>query len=102
MRANVIQAMLVTIFFLVLSAVFAALASAPVMAEAVAVAAPPADDEPWTFLDWYMLLASIAGTCAWIARVTPTKRDDRWVGYLLRIVDIIGANINSDAFSRRR
>lgn len=94
--------LLVAVGFVLLCAVSLAVTSVPVMAEAVAVALPPAEGEAWTLLDWYMLVASIAGTCAWIAALTPTKRDDRWVGYLLRIVDIIGANLNSDNVQRRR
>jgi hypothetical protein len=44
------------------------------------------------YLNYYLTAASIVGTFALIASITPTKKDDTIVGYLTQLIDFLGAN----------
>lgn len=73
-------------------------AVAAVQAEASAVPAEQAGEEiasGWLdmLFEYWQLITSIVGTCALIAALTPSKRDDRWMGVLTRLVDTLGANV---------
>lgn len=46
-------------------------------------------------LMWLQIVTSVIGTFSLIAAATPTKRDDRIVGKLLKVVDFLGANFGA-------
>lgn len=50
-----------------------------------------------SFIDaWPNYVSGIAGlisACAVLAALTPTKSDDRIVGWLLRIINVVGINV---------
>ena len=41
------------------------------------------------------IVLAIIGAAATIAAITPTKRDDEIVGFILKIVDLVGMNIGN-------
>lgn len=52
-------------------------------------------------LDWFtaenienalLIASSVVGTCALIATITPNKTDDKFVGYLTKAINFLGAN----------
>lgn len=48
-----------------------------------------------TILQWIQIFTSVVGSFALIAAATPTDRDDRIVGKLMKIVDFLGANFGA-------
>lgn len=46
-------------------------------------------------LVWLQVITSVIGTFSVIAAVTPTQRDDRIVGKLMKVVDFLGANFGA-------
>ena len=70
-----------------------------VLVSAIAAAQGPVPDlENETaekVLMWLQIVTSVIGTFSLIAAATPTKRDDRILGYLMKIVDFLGANFGA-------
>lgn len=46
-------------------------------------------------LVWLQVITSVIGTFSVIAALTPTQRDDRIVGKLMKFVDFLGANFGA-------
>lgn len=46
-------------------------------------------------LVWLQVITSVIGTFSLIAAITPTQRDDRIVGKLMKVVDFLGANFGA-------
>lgn len=42
---------------------------------------------------WLSAIAGLISSCAILAALTPTKSDDRIVGWLLRIINVVGVNV---------
>lgn len=64
-------------------------ADLPAVAPAEHSADGTGDSEP-VWMKWWVIFSSIVGTAAVIAKYTPTKRDDTIVGYLTRLLDLVG------------
>jgi len=43
--------------------------------------------------NWISGIAGLISACAVLAALTPTKSDDRIVGWLLRIINVVGINV---------
>lgn len=65
-------------------------------ADAVDVAGPTATEDLLEKIAvWAGVLTSVVGTFSVIAALTPTKRDDRIAGKLMKVVDFLGANFGA-------
>lgn len=85
MRFRFLTNVLVVVMFLLVSAV------------ATADGVVPDLENEWAekVILWMQILTSLVGTFGLIAAATPTKRDDRVLGKLLKVVDFLGANIGA-------
>jgi|GEM_PF-6482512 len=79
-------------------AMLLALAVVALMSGTAHAAEEAASDWPsWllTIGHYWEAVASVVGTAAIIAALTPTTRDDRIIGIISRFVDLLGANIGA-------
>lgn len=85
MRFETVRNVLLLVIVLLISAIAAAQGPVPDMENEWAEKA----------VVWLQIITSVIGTFSVIAAVTPTKRDDRVVGKLMKIVDFLGANFGA-------
>lgn len=85
MSFQFVRNILLLVIFLLVSAIAAAQGVVPDME----------NDLAEKVILWLQILTSVIGTFSLIAAATPTKRDDRIVGKLLKVVDFLGANFGA-------